>query len=267
MILQKDISLVRFIAITLLFWVPVVNADFAVVDEEYYGNSETLRFNRAIHGGDPLSCQEAAELAAELPVREVDHWYARFDVTQARLSLQNVKNKSTGVFSNFAIATSSQSIRTTGLDFAIGYVMSKNFRVDLEYFANKTLTYTANPVFAGSGQNFSANIRNNTFLLNGFYDFTDFSRFVPYLGAGLGFSINNVSSRLNPGGTQGTNSLNFAAGVAIGMRVGFLTNWYANLAYRYVILASTLNINGPAGFKLTGNYVFNGFSLGLMFLF
>ncbi len=249
--------------------VPLAWADFEVRDEnavDYYGNAQSSRFRKAVTGGDPLTPRQQLEIEEAIPMRETKHYYARVRVNQGHLSLNTLKNAGGGT-----LAQKSQSKSQAGLEFAIGYVFSPSMRMDVEYLVNKNFQYSASPFFLGTGltTSLTSQIKNNTVLANVYYDITGFSRFLPYLTAGVGVSANSVNSTLSPAAIANTTnkSLNLAWQVGLGLRIGFLNRWYVDGGYRYITLAQGLRIQPGNGIKLTGNYTQSILSIGLNYLF
>lgn len=86
------------------------------------------------------------------------------------------------------------------LGLGIGYDFGNNWRVELDG------TSLYNELGTVGGQpNSNAKIQSSTLMLNAIYDFSDFGRWEPYVGAGLGLAANDVSLKasdfLNDTGT------------------------------------------------------------------
>jgi opacity protein-like surface antigen len=252
-------------------------ADFDViqaVDADTYGNGQTGSFNRAIVGGSTMTAKEQQEIAAMLPAPEEGRFYGRARTNFSSLTLGELKNKSTGANAAGALGKKRSVTNQTGLEIAIGYMSSANFRTEVEYLINKNLNYLANPVLTGGGiaaAQLNTVIKNNTILLNGYYDFSVIERFRPYLTGGVGFAANSVQSSLTPvpagGGSNTLRSLHLAWALGGGMRIGIFSHWYMDMSYRYVQLGSKLKIQAGPSVDLSGNYSANIFSIGAIYLF
>ncbi|WP_298918457.1 outer membrane beta-barrel protein [uncultured Algimonas sp.] len=74
------------------------------------------------------------------------------------------------------------------LGLALGYDYGNGWRIELEG------SQLQNDLGAIDNQPFTtAGIRSNALMLNAFYDFNDFGRFEPYIGAGLGIVSNDLT--------------------------------------------------------------------------
>lgn len=249
-------------------------ADFAVVDStkstQMYGNAQTDSFHRAITGGTSLRASEEAELSMALPVSEAERYYGKVRLNFGTLTLDELKNRSTGTDSTGTVAKKRVSVNQTGMEVALGYSWSSSFRGDIEYLINKNLDYMANPVLTGSGvtaRQLNAQIKNSTLLANLYYDFLGLNRFKPYLTVGLGPSVNSVQSTLTPGGSATVRKLGCAWALGGGLRVAIFSRWHLDVSYRYIRLASGINIKPTSTVKLLGSTSLNAVSLGLMYYF
>jgi opacity protein-like surface antigen len=254
-------------------------ADFGVVDQDQlseYGNAQTGSFQRAILGGSPVTAQEQAQLNRMLPESDVQRYYGRLGLAFNTLTLDQLKNKSTGPDTAGAINRKRTSANQVGFEVAIGYIWSANLRGDLEYFANKNLRYMASPVLSGAGvppRELNAQIKNNTLLANAYYEFSGIYRFKPYLTGGIGAAVNSVQTTLLPpvgGATSNASNtqrtVRLAWGLGAGMRFGIFSRWFVDVSYRYVNLGTKLAMQNQT-FKIIGNSGMNVVNLGFIYLF
>lgn len=256
-----------------------VQADFGVVDSTTsstsYGNAQTDSFHRAITGGTTLTPAEEAELSDALPLSEAKHYYGRVRLNFGTLTLDDLKNNSSGTDAVGAVNKKRVSVNQTGLEIALGYSWSSSFRGDIEYLVNKNLDYTANPVLIGGGltsRQLTTQIKNNTLLANVYYEFLGLNRFKPYLTAGIGPSVNSVQSTITPvaydnGGSATLRKMGFAWALGLGMRVAAFERWHLDVSYRYIRLGSGISIKPTSSFKLLGSTSLNAVSLGIMYYF
>jgi len=252
-------------------------ADFDVIqteDANTYGNAQSGSFNRAIVGGSSMSAKEQQEIAAMLPESENERFYGRVRMNFSSLTLEELKNTSPGINAIGAVGKKRATTNQAGLEIALGYISNGNFRGDLEYLINKNLNYSANPILTGTGitaYEMDTVIKNNTLLLNGYYDFAITERFRPYLTAGAGIAANSVQSNLTPvpaGGGSGTErSMGLAWAMGAGMRVGIFSRWHMDMSYRYIRLGNRLKIHPGQTVNLSGNYSTSVFSIGAIYLF
>ncbi len=116
--------------------------------------------------------------------------------------------------------------------FGIGGVVGYDFlgpRVELEtiYRSNNANTAFAPP---GAAPNpISVNTQQTAIMANGYYDFLAGSRFVPYVGAGVGIAFVNASGF--PGGAS--NSTQFAYQGIVGVGYNISDKMRVNLDGRY----------------------------------
>lgn len=269
--------------------VPVAWADFGVrtvIEEEYeceggfkvrqyddnpcYGNGQALKFKQAVGGGDPLTIEEQNALAAQLPLREYKRYYGRLCLNRGTLSLTRYKNRSTDSNVNLAVTTTSSSTNQTGLEIAFGYIWEPTFWGDLEYLVIRNFNRPAVPIFVGPVFSSPMTIKTSTILANGYYNFIGFSRFEPYVTAGLGLSMYSARANSVFGSTISTQTYSFAIGGGVGLRIGFWKRWYLDFAYRYIYLGpvdvkfSNVPVNFP---KITAEYNLSSVRVGLIFLF
>lgn len=167
--------------------------------------------------------------------------------------------------------------------FGAGYYWSKNFRTDLtfgihsdgEVTYNGTYTYPEYDAtgVAPTGQQIEGTVqdrtiqRTGTILFNAYYDFADWGRFRPYIGAGLGIAISELERRNTsatatcpaPGpclaGDYGTpttttaknNAVSLAAAVSAGLTYSLGQYTSLDLNYRYLYTGGTqvgMNVGG-----------------------
>ncbi len=255
-----------------------VQAAFDVMNDNYaptqYGNAQTGSFHRAITGGSPITPEEQAQLASMLPVKGYPGYYGRLRLNFSTLTLDEFKNKSSGVYSNGVINKKRTSGNQVGFEIGIGYSWSANLRGELEYLAVKTLSYVANPALLGSGVpsvQLNSQIKNNTILANLYYDFSGLNRFKPYVTAGIGLSANSVQATLFPapaiGGSNTQRNIRAAWDLGVGFRVAIFSHWYLDAAYRYIRLGNGIGIVPNSSFKFLSTYSMNALSLGFNYLF
>lgn len=75
-----------------------------------------------------------------------------------------------------------------GLTLGVGYDYGNNWRVELE----GSSLYNDLGTVGGQPQS-SAKVKMNTLMLNAYYDFSDFGRWEPYVGAGIGLAQGDFS--------------------------------------------------------------------------
>lgn len=253
-----------------------VYAGFVVVEEQRPPctyNGESAVYHRAITGAGPLTPREQEELAIILPINPVNRYYGRVRVNFDTLILDQIKNRTSDTQGAVNIKRTSRN--QVGLELAVGYAWSLNFRGDIEYLANRDLNYNANPALSGNVpfRTLSAVVKNNTLLFNIYYDFNGIYRFQPYVTAGVGPSLNSVTATVNPApGTTLTASQNLrtircAYQLGAGIRVGLFSRWFLDVSYRYIRLGNGIGITPVAGYKLLSSLSMNAASVGINYIF
>ena len=173
---------------------------------------------------------------------------------------------------------------------AIGFDFSKvskvNARAELEYTYKDKATFAPNissaifngvEVQAPEGiPSFLVNeLRTQSLMLNGYYDFKNKSKFTPYLSAGVGVSRIENKVSINPEAfgtsenitTDTNNNFTWTAGAGVAYKV--TENVALDLAYRYVDAGETDVSQSFEGAKLknTADLVSHDYSLGVRYNF
>lgn len=173
---------------------------------------------------------------------------------------------------------------------AIGFDFSKvskvNARAELEYTYKDKATFAPNissGIFNGNEEQAPPNIpsyvvnelRTQSLMLNGYYDFKNTTKFTPYLSAGLGVSRIENDISTNPEifnssehiSTDTNNNFAWTAGAGVAYQV--TKNVALDLAYRYVDageIETSLSFDG-ANFKNTADLISHDYSLGIRYNF
>ena len=162
---------------------------------------------------------------------------------------------------------------------AIGYNWAKHgvsLRTEMEFLYRTNLGYEANPTFtnAATPTKFTSKMTSKTVFFNGYYDFTNTSKFTPFVGGGIGFSMNNTKT--NGSLTNGTlpaegtiNKTDFAWNVGGGVAYALTEHISLDVTYRYADLGKA---NWGANFtdvvRLTANNLHtNEFLFGARYQF
>ena len=173
---------------------------------------------------------------------------------------------------------------------AIGFDFSKvskvNARAELEYTYKDKATFAPNissGIFNGNEEQAPPNIpsyvvnelRTQSLMLNGYYDFKNKSKFTPYLSAGVGVSRIENKVSINPEAlgtsenitTDTNNNFTWTAGAGVAYKV--TENVALDLAYRYVDAGETDVSQSIGGTKLknTADLVSHDYSLGVRYNF
>ena len=154
-------------------------------------------------------------------------------------------------FSDGSGGTLGTDLGTAGIaGVGLGYRFSPNFRSDftLGYRGGYSIGGTSGPGFNVGGTDASA----LTGMVNGYVDLGTYGRFTPYIGAGLGFSRNEIDTiRGNVGGTvlqlQGDDHTGFAWQTSAGTAVDLGRGLALDLGYRYADLGLVRTHAGNLG--------------------
>ena len=157
----------------------------------------------------------------------------------------------------------------------IGYIWGPHFRTDftVDLRSLGDVTYNGSQLYTDTGGadrlvrvSDKTEMNSVPLLINGYYDFLAGKSLRPYLGAGIGFSVNRLNrnhtstdvicvsvSPCVPGGgfTTTANESNYNISLAAAAMVGFTYNWSSYTAidvnYRYMYIGGSdadLRING-----------------------
>ena len=129
---------------------------------------------------------------------------------------------------------------------AIGYNWAKHgvsLRTEVEFLYRTNLGYDSNPTFmnAASPTKFSSSMTSKTVLFNGYYDFTNTTKFTPFIGGGVGLSMNNSTTHgsLTSGASPSEykrDMTNFAWNLGGGVAYNLTEHIILDVTYRYTDL-------------------------------
>lgn len=257
--------------------VPALAGDFNNGDPAYRGYGRP--------GGTPVP--------APMPIPETFNWYIRADIGLGFAQEPSVRESGLVFGGTDSIAPFGSSSSWFQPDFetfvtyglGVGYYVSPRWRVDVtmdvrsqaQIRANGTYSYTqydlppAVAVATPTGNNVngsmseSVTVRGAAGLFNVYYDLTDRGRFTPYVGAGLGFIINEVNRRSfttetitdaltgavvgtrGAAGNDTEHSVSLAAMLTAGLSYTLWTSTILDLNYRYMYLGGSnvgITVNG-----------------------
>lgn len=262
---------------TLGFAAFTVNTPYYPADP--YDNAQMPCAPDSLACSNPLSPEEEEERLCNLPLKEAKHFYGRAAINAGTLALTNIENRSLGIDATGAVVLNNGARLPShiGLEIALGYFYDKNTRFELEYLVNRILTYSANPVLGlpSVPRSITAHVINNTFLLNGYYEFIfcGFDAFRPFATAGIGPSLNWVKSIIipgapatNPNSQRNKQYVSLALGGGVGFRYIFCNRWSLVASIRYISLGK-VKIEPNTDFRLQGSYGYLPISLGLFYVF
>jgi len=180
-------------------------------------------------------------------VEEFSGWYLRGDIgftNQEVKDLTNINDVNNRV-TNVGLGFDSSSLFGIGL----GYNINDWFRVDVTGEYRSSANFHGSQIIDDGGALFTDEYRARKsewlFLLNGYVDLGTWNNFTPFVGAGVGFSRNTISSftdintpRLGVAFADTASKWNFAWALHAGLAYKVSKNFTVELAYRYVNLGN-----------------------------
>jgi opacity protein-like surface antigen len=151
------------------------------------------------------------------------------------------------------------------------------FRADVTYDRSGPTRVSAFTSVATDQPQFTAKIRSETVLVNGYVDFGTWGGFTPYVGGGVGVarlkSANYVDTTDSPSITgvmgQGTQQ-NFAWAAMAGVAYQVAPSWMVDVGFRHLALGDVLSSDG-AGTRTNAmvfrNQTVNEARIGVRYLF
>jgi opacity protein-like surface antigen len=198
------------------------------------------------NGINPSGVRTPVPAPIPIPVEEAD-WYFRGDFAAGFGGSPSVNVLGTNlVESVFGGGQWSQSFEPSFTGGAgVGYVWSPNWRTDFTVDVH-SIMHTEETAAAFNGPSLmvgedKTKMMSTILLLNGYYDFRTGTPWTPYLGAGLGFAVNQLtqSATLNSDGAANTwssrsTNTTFAAAAMAGVSYDFSSFFAIDVNYRYL---------------------------------
>jgi opacity protein-like surface antigen len=131
-----------------------------------------------------------------------------------------------------------------GATIAYGFDFTKsglNVRGEIEIGLSGKAKYNETYGYEGGSENYKVSFRKTSFLVNGYYDFRNSTKFTPYIGAGLGIAAVKASvgyadtyDGYTYGLSQSKSKVNFVYQVGAGASYEATKNISLDLGYRFV---------------------------------
>lgn len=190
---------------------------------------------------------------APIPVAiEEAEWYFRGDFAAGFGGSPSVNVLGTNlVESIFGSSQYSQSFEpsfTGGV--GVGYIWSPNWRTDFtvdihsimhaEQTGSGAVTFDGTAFPNGRAED-KTKMMSTILMLNAYYDFRTGSPWTPYIGAGLGFSVNQITQSYTESqdyygitASQRSTDVAFAAAAMVGVSYDFSSFWAIDVNYRFL---------------------------------
>jgi opacity protein-like surface antigen len=217
------------------------------------------------NGINPSGVRTPVPAPIPIPIEEAE-WYFRGDFAAGFGSSPSVNVLGTNlVESIFGSGTWSDSFEPSFVGGAgVGYVWTPNWRTDItaEVHSIMHTQEQANGIVdlgGGAGPE-SVWVQDKTkmmstiLLLNGYYDFRTGSPWTPYLGAGLGFAVNQLTQSYTLAAEsedasigQRSTDVAFAAAAMVGVSYDFSSFFAIDVNYRYMHIGGSQVTLGEQG--------------------
>jgi len=178
-------------------------------------------------------------------------WYGALRFNGGFEMADDIENQSSAADSGLAVNEDSAMDPTAAPGMAIGYYWGPKIRLplrtELEYTLRYRFDYDNSPftfVGAATQKGLQSNIQTHTVLFNFYYDIDTGTRFVPYLGAGLGYALSLADTELTNKATgvvlsKETSTNNFAWAAKLGVVMQLSSAWGFDLGYQYIDMGKT----------------------------
>ena len=207
-------------------------------------------------------------------------WYAAARFIGSFAMVDEISNTSTGADSGFAVNETDATDLVAAPGLALGYWLGPEIkiplRVELEYDLRYRFDYDNSPfTFVGAApqKGLQSNIQTHTVLFNFYYDIQTDSRFIPFVGVGLGYAYTSADTEVTNETTgvttsEDTTTDNFAWSGRIGTFYQLSRHWGIELAYQYIDLGKVEIGPFADGVALEiDDYTSHDFILGVVYRF
>jgi opacity protein-like surface antigen len=243
----------------------------------YYGNGQSDKFYRAMHGAGSVTDEDQKSIHGMLPESESDRYYLKIGMHKSTTALGSIKNKSTSTAPDYTTANITETKfkkDVTGGQIGAGYIFDK-FRVDVDYIFGSDINYNQVPgVFTAGAPDLTSKVTGYHLIANAYYEFKDVYLFKPFIGISAGLGMNKVNStftRTNIAGSDGVTKSKSTMGIDYGLQIGsririLKTKFNVSASYRYLSLGTAKWTDNSGTLLLEGKRTFNGFCLDLIYL-
>lgn len=166
------------------------------------------------------------------------------------MEASDITNTSNTSGTRAEVTKSSTSETVMPIGGAIGYNWAKqgvSLRTEMEFLYRTNLGYEANPTFtnAATPTKFTSKMTSKTVFFNGYYDFKNTTKFTPFVGGGIGFSMNNTKTNgsLTNGASPAEGTIkrtDFAWNVGGGVAYNLTEHIILDVTYRYADLGKAV---------------------------
>ncbi len=178
-------------------------------------------------------------------------WYGALRFNGGFEMADDIENQSSAADAGLAVNEDSAMDLTAAPGMAVGYYWGPEIklplRTEIEYTLRYRFDYDNSPftfVGAATQKGLQSNIQTHTVLFNFYYYIDTGTRFVPYLGAGLGYALSLADTELTNKATgvvlsKETSTNNFAWAAKLGVVMQLSSAWGFDLGYQYIDMGKT----------------------------
>lgn len=203
----------------------------------FYGNGQTDSFRCAITGSTDLTSLQQSERADLIPQSLNNRFYVLLGANASTESITSVKNESIyDPYIQAAVLTTDQTkTASNNVELAFGYTW-KDVAIDLQWLAVKSIAYSGYLTQINPSLYYNSTVKGDATLINVYWIFQDLYNFKFYGLVCGGISSNKSTTTLNYGTSNVIKKMSPAYGLGFGARFNLVSNIYADMAARYIIL-------------------------------
>ena len=183
-------------------------------------------------------------------------FYTKISVIGTVGKVTDISNASSGgLYGGLTAAETNETDLVAGPAAALGYwwgpLLKLPIRTEIEYVLRYRFDYDASPIAftSGSPAGANSNVQTHSGMVNVFYDIETETRFMPYIGFGVGYArtegdtqFTNKTTGLSQSVKTSTDNFSWSANA--GVVYEMTSDWGLELGYRYVDLGDI--VMGPA---------------------
>jgi opacity protein-like surface antigen len=204
-------------------------------------------------------------------------FYAKISAIGTVGKVTDISNASTGLYGGLTAAETHETDLVAGPAAALGYwwgpLLKLPIRTEIEYVLRYRFDYDASPVafVGGPPAGANSNVQTHSGMINVFYDIETETRFMPYVGFGVGYArtegdtqFTNKTTGISQ--TVKTSTDNFSWSANAGVVYEMTSEWGLELGYRYVDLGDIVMGPSANGTRFDADsYVSHDILIGILY--